>query len=358
MNDQNVFIRKVTAATFVILLMLGGFLLLGYAFHFFLLIFGAILFAVLLRAGTNFIKDKVKMPDGVALGITTLVYFGVMIAVIALLIPRVSAQVEEMRESFPQAINNVKDQLSEYEWGRQLIEIIEDEDSELMPDQKAMVSQVPGIFSSTISMVSNFFILLIIGIFFAVSPGLYQQGIVVLVSPNYRSRLKEVMDELYFVLKSWLLGKFLTMLFVGIGSAIGLMILGVPMAIALGFMAFVLDFIPTIGPIVAAVPAILVAFLSGPATALYVAILYFVLQSIESYILVPMIYKRTVSISPVITLGSLVLFGILAGPLGIILATPLMAVLQIIIKEMYIKDYLEKDMPRKTPNALEARLSD
>jgi predicted PurR-regulated permease PerM len=227
MNDQNVFIRKVTAATFVILLMLGGFLLLGYAFHFFLLIFGAILFAVLLRAGTNFIKDKVKMPDGVALGITTLVYFGVMIAVIALLIPRVSAQVEEMRESFPQAINNVKDQLSEYEWGRQLIEIIEDEDSELMPDQKAMVSQVPGIFSSTISMVSNFFILLIIGIFFAVSPGLYQQGIVVLVSPNYRSRLKEVMDELYFVLKSWLLGKFLTMLFVGIGSAIGLMILGV-----------------------------------------------------------------------------------------------------------------------------------
>jgi predicted PurR-regulated permease PerM len=130
------------------------------------------------------------------------------------------------------------------------------------------------------------------------------------------------------------------------------------MAIALGFMAFVLDFIPTIGPIVAAVPAILVAFLSGPATALYVAILYFVLQSIESYILVPMIYKRTVSISPVITLGSLVLFGILAGPLGIILATPLMAVLQIIIKEMYIKDYLEKDIPRKTPNALEARLSD
>jgi predicted PurR-regulated permease PerM len=357
MNDQYVFIRKVAAATLVIILMVSGVLLLWYAFHFFLLIFGAILFAVLLRAGTNFLTSRLRLPDGPALGIVTLIYFGCLIATIALIIPRVSEQIEEMRETIPQSIDNIKDQLSQYGWGRELIEMIEDENSDLMPDQRAMVNQAPVIFSSTFSVVSNFLILLVIGIFFAVSPGLYQQGIVVLVSPQYRHRLSEVMDKLYVVLKSWLLGKFLTMLFVGVASAIGLMLLDVPMAVALGFIAFLLDFIPTIGPIVAAVPAILVAFLSGPVTALYVAILYFVIQSVESYILVPMIYKKTVSISPVITLASLVLFGILAGPLGIILATPLMAVIQIIIKEMYIKDYLEKDMPGHSDNSFEARLS-
>ena len=88
------------------------------------------------------------------------------------------------------------------------------------------------------------------------------------------------------------------------------------------------------------------------------AILYFVIQSIESYVLVPIIYKKTVSISPVITLGSLVLFGILAGPLGIILATPLVAALQVIIKELYIKDYLEADLPEDSKDSFESRMED
>jgi predicted PurR-regulated permease PerM len=93
-------------------------------------------------------------------------------------------------------------------------------------------------------------------------------------------------------------------------------------------------------------------------TALWVAILYFVVQSIESYVLVPIIYKKTVAISPVITLASLVLFGILAGPIGIILATPLVAVLQIVIRELYIKDYLERDLDEQSDNSFESRMGD
>lgn len=393
MSDNLVFLRKVIVATFAVLLMICGFLLIGYAIQFFLLIFGAILFGVMLRAGTNFLKEKANVPDGLGVAISTVVYIGIIVGIIILIIPRVSEQVQEMRETIPEAVEGLREDLRQYEWGRVLIENIEggsvekpeegeqanqeeeqgqqgeeqrqegEGDSEkggggLLPGGGEWMNKATGFFASTLGVVADFLILLVIGIFFAVSPRLYVQGVVVLVSPKSRPRLEEVMYQLYHVLRSWLLGKLLAMLFVGIASGVALWALGVPMAFALGFIAFLLDFIPTIGPVLAAIPAILIAFLEGPTIALWVAILYFVIQSIESYVLVPIIYKKTVAISPVITLGSLVLFGILAGPLGIILATPLVAALQVIIKELYIKDYLEADLSEDSKNSFESRMED
>jgi len=354
MNDTIRFIRRIVAATFVVLLMICGFLLVGYTFQFFLLIFGAILFAVLLRAGTNFFKATLKVPDGVGLTLTTFIFIGLIVGIIVLLIPTVTVQVQEMRQNIPEAIENLKSEIGQYEWGRWVTDQLEN--GEDLIDQDQLRDQAPGFFTSTLGVVTDLLILFVIGIFFAASPKLYQQGVVVLVSPKFRSRVEEVLNELYLVLKSWLLGKFLAMLFVGIFSAVGLMILDVPLAIALAFIAFLLDFIPTIGPIIASVPAILVAFLEGPMTALYVTILYFIISTIESYVIVPIIYKKTIAISPVITLASLVLFGILAGPLGIILATPLIAVIQVLIKELYIKDYLENEMEESSANSFKSRM--
>ncbi|MBA3898789.1 MAG: AI-2E family transporter [Bacteroidetes bacterium] len=355
MNEtQPQFIRKIVSATFVVLLIVSGFLLFGYAIQFFLLIFGALLFAVLLRAGTNFLKAKTKMPDWLGLILTAILFFGIFASIVILIIPTVAKQAEEMKETLPASIDNVRKGLMQYEWGRSIIESAREDG--LFPDEQRLVELGSVILTATLSGISDVLILLVIGIFFAASPQLYMQGVIVLVAPKYRNRLEEVMNKTYHVLKSWLLGKFLTMLFVGIASVISLMIIGVPMAFALGFIAFLLDFIPTIGPIVAAIPAILVAFLVSPTTALLVFFVYFIIQSIESYVLVPIIFKKTVSISPVITLASLVLLGILAGPMGIILATPLVAAIQLLLKELYIKDYLEKDLPDESENSFESRL--
>jgi len=182
------------------------------------------------------------------------------------------------------------------------------------------------------------------------------QGVVILAAPRYRRRLEDVMYQVYDALKLWLIGKFLAMLFVGIATAIAMALMDIPAALALGFIAFLLDFIPNIGPIIAAIPAVLLAFLQSPMTALWVGVVYLVIQQIESMVLVPLIYKKTVSISPVITLGSLVLLGILAGPLGVIMATPLMACIQVMLRELYIKDYLEKDLEDDDENSFEQRM--
>jgi predicted PurR-regulated permease PerM len=353
-QESSNFAKKVVSASFIVLLMIIGFLLIGYAIKFFLLIFASILFAVLLRAGTNFLKLKLKIPDGIGLSLTTLFFFGILAGIIILIIPPVVAQTEGLQETILQAWTSLRQNISQYEWGRSLLE--RTRENGIMPQENQIIEGASKFLTALISGITDLLILFIIGIFFAASPQLYQQGIIVLFPPEYRNGMENVMNEIYLVLKSWLVGKFLTMLFVGIFSTIALLILGIPLAFALGFLAFLLDFIPTIGPILAAIPAILAAFLVSPLTALLIAIIYFVLQSVESYILVPYIFKKTVAISPVVTLASLVLFGILAGALGIILAGPLVAVIQVILKELYIKRYLEKNLPEYSQNSFESRM--
>jgi predicted PurR-regulated permease PerM len=344
MNKPLPFARKVVITTAIVLLLTGIAALVLYAVHFFFLVFASILFAVLLRAMTNWLHKKTGLGKGLALAVSNLIFFGLIFLTGWLIAPTIQAQIEDLRETLPASVDRLKEQLGNTSWGTKILEELEDSQENMMPETQEIVNKAQTFFASTISIITDIFIVIVIGIFFAANPSQYQRGIVNLVPVRYRTRLWEVLDKSYETLKWWLIGKLITMVFVGVASAIGLMLLGIPMALALAVIAFFLDFIPTIGPIIASVPAILIAFLDGPMMALYVAILYFVIQSIESYLLAPLIFEKTVHISPVLTLLSLVLFGILVGPIGVILAAPLVAVLQVFVRELYIKDYLEKDM--------------
>jgi predicted PurR-regulated permease PerM len=347
MNRELTYTQKVVIAVCVILTIAGLAYLIVTTFNFFLLIFGGILFAVMIRAAANWIHGKTNLNMGLSLTVALILIFGFVAATVRFVAPTVSNQIEELQETIPQAINNLQAQLSEYGWGENLINELQNAD-DLLPDQQTMVTQATGIFSTTLGIITDVLIVMVIGIFFAIDPKMYQKGLVRLFLPRKRPRLMEVLDHCYDVLKYWLFGKFIAMLFVGVVSGVALWLLGVPLALALGVITFFLDFIPTIGPIIAAIPAILMGLLQGPLVALYVAIAFFVIQSVESYLIIPIIYRKTVAISPVITLASLVFFGILAGPLGVILATPLVAVIQVLVKELYIKDYLERDTPAGT----------
>jgi predicted PurR-regulated permease PerM len=342
MKQHIPFTRRVVSTTAIVLLFIGMLALILYAIHFFFLVFASILFAVLLRAMTNWIHDKTKLPKGFALAISALLFFGIIFLTGWLIAPTIQQQIGELRDTLPASLERLKDQLNRTSWGSKAIEEIDISQENMMPETQEIVNKARTFFASTISIITDIFIVIVIGVFFAASPQQYQRGIVSLVPVSYRTRLWEVLDKSYETLKWWLIGKLLMMVVVGVLTGIGLMVMGIPMALALAVIAFFLDFIPTVGPILASIPAILIAFLDGPMTALYVAILYFVIQSIESYLLAPLIFEKTVSISPVITLLSLVLFGILVGPIGVILAAPLVAVIQVFVRELYIKDYLEK----------------
>jgi predicted PurR-regulated permease PerM len=166
------------------------------------------------------------------------------------------------------------------------------------------------------------------------------RGITKLFPIEKRPRVREILYQIVDMLGWWLIGKAGSMLVIGILTWIGLWIIGVPLSLTLGLIAGLLSFIPNFGPILSAVPAILLGFIDSPVKALYVLILYIVVQLIESNLITPMIERRTVELPPALTIISQLALGVLIGGLGLVLATPLLAVVMVLVQTVYIQDVL------------------
>ena len=150
----------------------------------------------------------------------------------------------------------------------------------------------------------------------------------------------EVWNAVGDTLRRWLVGRAVLMVVNGVMTAAGLWLLGIPLALTLGTIAGLLNFVPNIGPIIAGVPAVLIAWTMGPMPALYVLVLYIVLQSLDGYVLTPLIQQRTVSLAPALTIAAQLLFGVLAGTMGLLLATPMTAAALVLINKLYLEDVL------------------
>lgn len=340
---STLFDRRVAAAVFTALLITSGFALLVFHLNFFLLIFAGVFFAVLLNAFANWINRKTKLRYSFSLLLVVLLIAGFFTAIIMLIGPSISKQVNEMVETLPKSLQSLQEKVKQTELGRALFDEVPEKPQDLIKNKKDVFSKVTGIFSSTIGVFADVFIILIIGIFLASDPGTYSRGFISLFPVTFRSRLGEVLDQTHRTLTLWMAAKLMSMAVVGICTAIGLQVLGIPLPYALALIAALFSFIPNIGPYLALAPALLIAFMSGPQDALYVLILYFGIQIIESYLITPLIEKKMVALPPALMLSWMVLFGIFAGILGLILATPILAATIIFIQELYVKDYLEQN---------------
>jgi predicted PurR-regulated permease PerM len=326
----------------IALLMISAFLLLAYALDFVLLVFASILFGVLLSYGANGLNSKLKVKYELAVFVTLAVMFGLLTLVFWLIGPSLSAQIEDMKKVLPESVDSFKDRLSQTSWGSSLLAEVPENPMKIIGNKSDAVSTITGAFSTTIGVIANFAIVLVTGIFLAINPKLYRHGFIRLFPVGYRTRLDGVLIQCYKTLATWLTAKFISMLVVGIATGIGLMLLGVPLPWALALIAFFFAFIPNIGPYVALLPAVLIGLMESPNMALYVVILYFSIQLVESYMLTPIIEKKMVSIPPALMLLWQVLLGTFAGIAGLFLATPILAALMVLVTELYIKDKLEK----------------
>lgn len=336
------FINRVTIAVLITIGLVALAFMLWYSVYVFLLGFAGILLAVLLRAMADGVSFITRLPKGWSLMLGSV--FAIVGSVVAIwtLTPRVAVQMEQLRETLPAAIEELTEYIGRYEWGRILLQEVQTlgdlgDFREAIP---AVAAGAATMFTATATMIIGFVVAVFIGIFLAINPAIYVRGTVRLFPIRSRPRVVEILEATEEALRWWLIGRLIAMAFVGITTWLALWMLGVPLSLSLGLLAGVLDFVPNVGPIIAAVPAILIAFGEGPETALYVIIVYFIIQQLESYVVTPIVQQKAVSLPPAFTVFIQLLFVVLAGPLGLFLATPFAAAGLVMVRGLYVQDVL------------------
>ena len=317
-------------------------LTLGMAAQVLLLIFAGVLLSVVLRIGADFFVRFTRMPPRWALSLVivlSLVILGLTVWVSA---PKVFAQFVELRENLYQSVAELRERWVETAGGGRVVEHVEQSMDTF--DFTHIWERASGVFSTTVGAISGMIIFLIIGVFLAYSPQLYVSGLLRLIPLEKRPRACEVITALGVTIKGWLMGQIISMALLFLSTWLMLWLLGVPLAFILGLLTGVLIFIPYLGPVIAFVPIVLVAFVASPTLALYVTILYLIIQNLEANVIMPLVFQRTVQLPPVLTIAGQLALGSLLGLLGFILATPLTAVAMVIVRMLYVEDVLGDDL--------------
>lgn len=306
-----------------------------------LLFFGAVLVAVTLNVLALPLR-RIGLGQRAAVLSTTLACLGLLAAVVWQLGKPVSEQLQGLRLAVPQALQAFRTWLESTPIGPQVV----DWWNSLGENLDLPLAGIAGAATGLVGAVAAMALVLFAGVFLAIDVDLYRNGLVRLVPPRHRSRMEQVLNASGADLSRWLLGQGVLMLVMGLAVAVGLSLLDMPLALGLGLIAGLLEFVPFVGPIVSGLLAVLVAFAQGPVQAAYVAALFIALQQIEGALLVPLIQRWTVSLPPLLGLGAVLVFSALFGPLGVLLGTPLMVVILVWVRKLYIDDVLEaKDQP-------------
>ena len=305
-----------------------------------LVIFAGILLAVLLRGGGDWLARHMRLREGWALLLFIAAILAAFTLVGILAAPTIAEQFDQLWQQVPEAAGRLRERLEQYSWGQSLLDRLKP--GRLFSAGGEMAGSASSALSTTFGALGNLVIILFIGLYLAVDPGVYRRGLKSLFAPSIEPRVEGILHEVGTTLRHWLLAQLLAMTIIGVVTTAGLWLLGIPLAPVLGLIAALLAFIPNIGPVLAAIPAVLLAFTDGPMQAFYVALLYAGVQTIESYFVTPLVQERTVSLPPALTLSAQFLLGVLFGILGLALATPLAAAGLTMTRTLYVDGYLRR----------------
>ncbi len=324
-----------------------------------LLIFAGGLLAVFFCTLSETLSKYTPLSHGLALTVVLLSIIGLIALGGWFLAPSVQAQFTDLTDQLPAVYEQAQKQLSQYPLGRKIVE--------KMPSAQQFVfgaksnnifSRVTGMFSTVFDVVVNILIILMTAVYFAFSANTYNEGIIKLVPKKREKRAREILSVIHYTLKSFLLGISGSMTINGILTFLGLWFLGIPFAIPLAIIAGLLSFIPNIGPLIAAAPAVIIALAQSPTQALYVLIIYLAVQNLDGFIVTPLIQKQAVSIPPVLIIAAQLMLAVIFGFLGLLLAVPLVAIVFVMVKMIYVEDILDRQVEIKGEGKVEEYVAD
>jgi predicted PurR-regulated permease PerM len=320
-------------------------ILIWYLFGVILMIFGAIILAMLLRLGAQPFMRWLSLPEPLALVISGALILGVIVAAGYLFGTRIADEFQDVTQRALSASADIRRGLEGSPYGKFLLDHFSGSDV-----------SVAGVLSGLLKISSRFLealvIMVISAVYLAAQPRHYREGLIWLFPPRAHAHAARIFDGIGEALRLWLIGQLIEMVLIGALSTLAIWMIGVPSPLALGLIAGIGEFIPYVGPLLAAIPALLVALTKSPEAALWTAVAYLIIHQIEGNIVAPLIQRRMVSIPPAVMLLGIVAITYLFGAAAIIFAAPIVVVIFAGVSLLYVRDTLgeKTELTRKLPD--------
>jgi len=330
-REDSVFVRRILLLFALVAVALFLWRLAGTV----LLVFAAILLAVILRSFATALERYAKIPHAFSFYLALLLVVGAIVGVGFFFGAALRGQIGEVLEQLPELIEAAAEQVGISDPFGEIEAQLGDEPG------AAIVGRAAGFGFSVAGVVIDAFIVIVASIYLAYDPKLYRHGLLSLFPPSNRLRINRALLMAGHALKMWFAGQLITMTAVGLMSGLAFWWLELPMPVALGLIAGLTNFIPFIGPILGSIPAVVFALNISFETMLWTIAAVTVVQQIESNLLVPIIQRQAVALPPALALFAIIAFGVIFGFVGVLLAVPLAVAAMVIIQQIWVKGVVE-----------------
>ncbi|MFK4874565.1 AI-2E family transporter [Novosphingobium sp. ZW T3_23] len=307
---------------------------------FLMLVFAAVVLAVVFDAIARIIYSSLSIGRAWALALAVFLLLGTFIGAFVLFGAQLTSQFDTIRQSLPEGIEQMQAFLERMGLGNAGNGMLEQGKDSL----SGALTKVGTYMLAIGSGLTNLVLVIFAAVFLAADPGVYRRGLLLLVPNRAVKTADDALTDTSRGLNGWMKGQAISSVVVATLTSAGLALLGVPSAGGLGVIAGLLDVIPMIGPVISGVPAVLLAFTQSPETALWVILLFVLIQQLQGNFLQPMIQKQAVDVPPAVLLFTVVAAGTLFGVLGVLLAAPLTITLFVLVKRIYVKTLLGKNV--------------
>ncbi|WP_448587017.1 AI-2E family transporter [Thermaurantiacus sp.] len=297
-----------------------------------LVVFACALVAMMVAGFATSLRRRLHLPFGLAFTLAVVLPLAFVVSAFSLFGATMAAQFQLLLESLPAALRAAQDMLMASEAGRRVLAEVPG----LMPSGARVIEVAQSVLSDLGTVVSMVAIILVGGIYFAAQPRLYTRSLLALLPPERRLPARRAWKRIVGSLHAWLKAQGVGMAFVGIATGAGLSVVGIPGAPAIGLVAGLCEFVPYLGTFVVAIPAILIGFSISLETGIWTILVIIAVQQIQGNLVSPMAQSRLADLPPALTIFALIAFGVLMGPLGVILAVPLTVVGVALLKELVI----------------------